>query len=636
MKDIKIIRMSIRNFKGIRELDIDFDGKDTDILGRNATGKTSIKDAFNWLLFNKNSDGKTDFGIKPTGSDGEVIHNLETSVEATFDIEGDVKQFKKTLSEVWTRKRGAAEATFTRNENGYYVNSVPKKKTEYAQEVGNLIDEDLFRMITDPLYFNLINWKDRRKILIDVCGNISDEDVIASTRGLEPLADELKGRTVEEYRSILKTDMKSVNKELDSIPAKIHEAELAKPFVDDEIEEEKRDNIIAEINSLAKQRMDIENGAGVAGLKSKLNELYAKAKNVGSDFNIYTTNEYQKIVAIKDGIAEAEHRLEKERVKLDRANEVLGLIDTDKKLLSAEWDKAFEKTFIGSVCPTCGRELPEDQLEEKKKEFNRNKAQELDDIENRLKEVKRKETDRRLDKTNAEKEIGNIETFINGMKESLEEAETTLESLKKNHEDEVYATREKIYSDAREIEASIQDYHLKMADDIDAIDAKIKILNEEKYKIDKVIASYEVVKKQEERIEFLQSEQVRLSRMYTDLERMLFLTEQFTIAKVDMLTEKINSNFRLARFKLFHQNINGGIEETCLTTYNGIQFDDLNNGMKINIGLDIISTLCRYYGATAPIMIDNAESVNRLSESDSQIIRLLVTENDKLEVIKKC
>ena len=52
---IRISNLKLKNFKGIKDLEIDFNNENTNIYGKNATGKTTIFDAFKWLFFDKDS-----------------------------------------------------------------------------------------------------------------------------------------------------------------------------------------------------------------------------------------------------------------------------------------------------------------------------------------------------------------------------------------------------------------------------------------------------------------------------------------------------------------------------------------------------------------------------------------------------
>ena len=204
--DIRINRLLLQNFKGVKSLEINADGANLKIYGYNATGKTTVFDAFTWVLFGKDSLGRSDFGIKTQDENGKVIHNLEHSVEVELAIDDSILTLKKVYAEKWTKKRGSAEAEFSGHETKYFINEVPSTKKEYEQKIAMYIDENLFKTITNPLYFNEhLKWQDRRAILLSLCeGNMSDNDMLARSSEFSPLLDELKGRTVQEYSKIIK------------------------------------------------------------------------------------------------------------------------------------------------------------------------------------------------------------------------------------------------------------------------------------------------------------------------------------------------------------------------------------------------------------------------------------------------
>ena len=627
MKTIKLLSLEIKNFQGIKNLYIDFNGDDAKIRGDNGTGKTTVKSAFNWLLFGKNAEGKTDFGIKPTDADGNVIHRLETSVEAVFEVDGTQKQFMKTLNESWVRKRGAATETFSGNENTFFVNTVPKKKTEYMVEINNLINEDLFKMITDPLYFNQINWKDRREMILDICGKISDDEVFMMDAELHPLQAELKGRTIDEYKSVLARDMKSINKELAVIPSQINEAELAKPTSTENVDVSKKQVLERDISYLRTAKSEILNGAEIVRLKSDRTILEKEMQMLSQNSNSSPSQSYMEIQDLK---REKEKRLNEVKgldVSITHSMEQLKSVEEKEAILLAEWDKVFAQQFRGSNCPTCGQEFPPNLLDEKKKAFNTERATNLNIIEQSLAKNKDEETKWLTNKNDLEKQKQKVLDSIPEIEKSIAlmeaEYQKELDAQKTQIENARIEYTRKIFA----IDEQIANYNENSKERIAEIDARIETLNEELHAINVVEAGIELEKRQDARIQELMESQKNLSREYMDKERWLSLAEKFIITKVRMLNEKINEHFKYANFKLFTQNINGGIEETCEVTYNGIPFKDLNSAGRINIGLDIINTLCRKNDIIAPIFIDNAESVTRFIETESQKVLLVVDEN---------
>lgn len=632
MQEIRLTTIRIRNFKGIRELDITFDGKDMNVLGENGTGKTSIIDSFTWLLFGKDSLGRADFGIKPTDKAGNIIHQLETSVEAIFDISGTEKVFKKTISEVWTRKRGAAEAEFTRNENSFYIDGVPKKKGEYTAAIKELIDEEVFKIITNPLYFNeSVKWQDRRSVLLTICGEVSDADVISANEALSPLLPMLNGKAVTDFKDIVAASMKRINRELDMIPVKISEAERAKPNAEAlEIDNARRDALIQQIEGLRIQKSNIRNGSESAKASQQVLMLRQELNAVGRDFFPERTPEAVRISKLTHQISETEFMLRS--VKRDR-DYWADLIEQQRKVrasLSADWDKAFEERFTGSICPTCNRELPEEEVEEKRKEFNIAKAKRLDEIEKVNADIG--ETISGLEKelqALTEQVIAHQQT-IKELEASRDAATAAYEQMVSDKEKQFAEDRRRISQQIAYLEAVIRGYEENTAGAISEIDSHIAILSDELSGINQAIANNALLERQDQRIAELREQQKQLAREYSRLERAMYLAEQFIVAKVNMLNERINQKFKYAKFKLFDQQINGGIQEVCEVTYGGVPYKDLNNAMRINIGLDVINTISAHYGVTCPILIDNAESVNDIFHTDAQQIRFYVSTDKKL------
>lgn len=632
MQEIRLVKMQVKNFKGIRELDITFGDKDMNVLGDNGTGKTSIIDSFTWLLFGKDSLGRADFGIKPTDKAGHIIHQLETSVEAVFDISGEEKVFKKTLSEVWTRKRGAAEAEFTRNENNFYIDGVPKKKQEYTAAIKELIDEEVFKIITNPLYFNeSVKWQDRRSVLLTICGEVSDEDVIAANETLEPLRLMLKGKSVSDFKDIVAATMKRINRELDMIPVKINEAELAKPNADSlEADLSRQEYLTQEIEQLRIQKSNIINGSEVAQERQRVQMLSRELRAVGNGFNPNLTDEAEKIAALKSQKVEVGAVLRSTEMHREQMLRVIEDAKSAQARLSKEWDEVFAQRFTDSICPTCHRELPEDEVDAKRKEFNTKKAQQLDEIERKNGELmKLIQGYEESVKTDTESVV-KFQSKLDELNAALTAAEADLARLTMSKEADFELERTSIRADIARTEDLIRVYEEQTGFAVSKIDNEIAALSNELSVINTAIANKALLERQDIRITELRNQQRRLAGEYSRFEHAMYLAEQFIVAKVNMLNERINQKFKFAKFKLFDQQINGGINEVCEVTFGGIPYKDLNNAMRINIGLDVINTISAHYGVTCPIMIDNAESVNEIFHTDAQQIRFYVSTDKNL------
>lgn len=632
MQDIRLKSMHLRNFKGIRELDLRLDGRDMNISGDNGTGKTTIIDSFMWLLFGKDSLGRADFGIKPTDKEGNIIHQLETSVEAVFTINGVEQTFKKTLSEVWTRKRGAAVAEFTRNENNFFIDGVPKKKTEYAAAIKAIIDEDTFKILTNPLYFNeSINWKERRSVLLSICGEVSDAEVISTNPELAPLLPMLKGRSVSDFKDITASGMKNINKELDTIPVKIDEAERAKPSAEAmEADLTRKEELEQEIEALKAKGFNITNGSEVAQKRQEVQNLRRELDIVGLGFDPTADALNREIANMGNQRREFQYRSGKIDDSIRGYNESIARLSERRAKLGEQWDQVAGEQFTDNICPTCHRELPDEEVEVRRNQFNGKKAERLDQIEAenaRLAGAIQTEQRNRDEAVNTLREVN---AKIDELTAAIEAKEAELEAHKRQKARDDEAKRETIRANIARVTAEIQALEQNTAPALADIDTKISTLQADLRPIIVAIANREAVERQNRRIAELKAQQVQLASEYTALERGLYLAERFIVAKVNMLNERINQKFRYAKFKLFDQQINGGIQEVCEVTYLGIPYKDLNNAARVNIGLDIINTISAHYGIVAPILLDNAESVNRLFHTDAQQLRFYVSNDPKL------
>lgn len=629
---IRIQKMKLQNFKGIREFEIDFNSLDTEIYGKNATGKTSIFDAFTWLFFDKDSNGSAKFDVKTKTPDGEFLHNLEHSVEVTLMIDGTETTFKKVLKEKYTKQRGATTAVFAGHVTDYFVDDVPRKKKEFDEIVNSTFDADIFPIITDPFFFNeKMKWQDRRKMLIDICGDIADSAVIASNVTLSPLNEYLSNKSVNDLRMQLKNQMKPINDELKMIPVKINEAQLAIP---EEIADEKETNdkyvsLKKEIEDLEfKKHMVMTNSLNeekeiqIAKLRGRRVLINDEIPDIKKEQNDVMKMEYdqrrieREIEDLKYTISNFEKRCkDNEEKRAELRKEYMSVNST-------QYDES------QNVCPTCGQELPFEQIEGFKEKFNMNKAK-------RLEEINKQGVSLKAEFDKYKKEINDLNTQINLRQQSLNAAKESIDNLKKEVEKTKAEFNEKKIPKIQKIDAEIEQLKKEIesndnSKEVDAIRNQINEKSEAAKELEQMIAKRNLAEVQKARIQTLEELEKKLACEYTEKEKLLYLTDEFIKAKVEMLTENINSHFEMVKFKLFDEQINGGVVECCECTYKGVTYSNLNNAAKINCGLDIINTICNFKNTLAPIFIDNAESVNHVIHTDSQQIRLYVTTHQTL------
>lgn len=641
--EIKIYNLKLKNFKGIKDLEIVFDGKDTNIYGRNATGKTTIFDAFKWLFFDKDSNDRKDFNIKTLDEKNNPIHYLEHEVEATLIINGQDMNFKKMLKEKWIKKRGQEQQEFSGHETNYWIDEVPIKKKDYEEKINSIIPESLFKLITDPLFFNnQMSWKERRELLINISkSTITDDNILNSNEKFTTLKENLDGRSIEDYNKVLAAKIKELNNDREKIPIRIDE--LTKTLITEhninyeDLENEKRmcneelqkiDAEMTDIQTRAKENIKKADQLGIA--KNELNNLKFRLE-------VEHNSKYsQESMNLQNEKALIENQLRHKREEYESRGQKIEQDTKRKEELYTKWDEINKLTLEFDpdkfICPTCKRELEAEQIEEKKKEmennFNNHKRMEKDAINTEGKTI-----NARLDENTTARE--QLQKEITELDERLEKTNKKLDTIEnqKVEEKEFDVTSVPEYKEKQKEVDKLQEMVDQVTkDDTTEIQNKKSSIIEQINIIDKQLNEREVQEKTKARIEELEKQEEEIAQKVQELESQQFQIEEFTRMKIELLESAINSNFEIVNFRLFKTQINGGLEECCDTLVNGVPYSDVNNAHKIIAGLDIIKTLSRFYNNSAPIFIDNRESINTLCTINAQIISLIVTEDTKLRI----
>ena len=640
---IRISNLKLKNFKGIKDLEIDFNNENTNIYGKNATGKTTIFDAFKWLFFDKDSNDRKDFNIKTLDSENKPIHFLDHEVEATLVVDEIKMVFKKILHEKWVTKRGQSEQEFAGHETNYWIDEVPIKKKDYEEKINSLIPESLFKLITDPTYFNnQLKWTERRELLINISGTtISDDEILNSKEEFKIIQDNLEGRSIDDYKKVVQAKIKDLNKEKETIPVRIDELTntlITEHNINYEEIEKQKEQYDQELQKIELEMTDVQ-------AKSKENMKIAgeltEAKQELADFKLKKETEYTQrysndLINLQNEKRIAESTI---RVKQDEDNERKTKIEQDQKRkeeLYKEWDivnnQKLEYDPNSFVCPTCKREYETDQKEEIKKQFENNfnthKKTEQDAINKEGQSI-----NARIDEnTNARERLQQEIQDANSKLENINNKIAELEKAKEN-DNTFDVTSMPEYSEkdkkVKELEEKVKNL---TNGDISELQNKKAEITEEINKLNKTLNEREVQEKTKERITELQNEEEVISNKIQELEGQQYALEEFTKTKVELLENAINSKFELVKFRLFDTQINGGLVECCDTLVNGVPYADVNNAHKILAGLDIINTLIKFYNTSAPIFIDNRESINEIYNIDTQIISLIVTMDPKLRI----
>lgn len=650
MKEVKLMNLTLKNFKGIKKFDLGADGMDISVLGDNATGKTSLFDSFVWLLFNKDSNNRADFAIK-TLKEGVEINNLDHEVEAIFQIDGSPLTLRKVYAEEWKKRRGAPVAEFTGHKTNYFIDGVPSKKGEYQDKVDSIVKEDVFKLLTSPTFFNEnLKWQDRRATLLEVCGDVEEEDVLAFNSALKNLPTILKGRTIEDHRKIIAARRAEINKELDRIPVRIDEINNSLPEVNIDVPFIEKEVAAIEIilDEHATQINNIKNGSAITGKQNELRQVEMDLEAIKRDLESESVEKgYQvqaKIQEEQSNISILTRKKEDTEHQIKRSNEEVTVLERHITGLREQWttDDAIEFTHESEcACPTCGQDIPEAEVAAAKEKalsaFNLNKSKKLESINalGKSKSEEKTELIGRVEKlsTTASTIQSQIDDKAKGVSKLEAELDTLRAAVKDARQDPKYQSK---LQEQAKLNEEIKSLNENAEESIVSVEKEVASLRAKRTELNAQIAQQAQVVASEKRIGELEVQQKELATEFEKLEGELFLTEEFIRSKVELLTEKINSKFKYARFNLFKTNINGGIEEICETTFDGVPYSSgLNNAARINVGIDIINTLTEHFGIRAPIFVDNAEAVTQLIDTDSQLISLVVSEKDKQLRIEK-
>lgn len=627
---MKLTQLNLQNFKGIEFGDFRFTNN-TIIRGDNATGKTTVFDALCWLLFGKDSLDRADFQIK-TLKNGEPVHNVNHMVQAAFDNEdGTGFTLKRIYREKYSNPRGG-EVKLTGHTTDYFINDVPSKEKEYKAFINNMINEDVFKLITNPLFFNeQYTWQNRRKLLLEMCGDVDDASVINSKDELKRLTELLNGRSVDEQRKIIASKKTAINKELDMIPVRIDEAVKCKP-APLEAEQKLKDDIATietAIKQLEEDKSVIVNGldgaertAKIREVKRKLADRKSQLMNEHTDKERRLEHEY-KLSLVQLQMAESE----RDRYK-DREYELDSQIKQEEARidkLQAEFDDFNQSQFNKELCPTCGQKLPASKYEELQTIFNQSKAVKLEEWQALIDSAKA------LKQNYIEqKEI--MQVKADGMCSQIEELSNNKDTKQKamNEVGEVDLDNDVQVNDLKaELFMLELDEDNTSDDQLKRIDSELSELADKRSTLQTELTKYDVIRDITKRINELEQEQQRLINEKNLVDETAFLLDEFVKAKVEMLEDTINKHFTITTFKMANVLVNGSVEDCCETMVDGVPYRSLNNAARINAGIDIINALTKFYKVNAPVFIDNAEAVTKFINCKSQTIKLIVDETCK-------
>ena len=637
MTNIRIMRLVLENFKCHRHLELDFGGRDVTIYGDNATGKTSVYDALTWLLFSKDSagNGEKNIEIKPLDLSGTVVdHKAITMVEAELLYGGETVTLKRTYREVWGTKRGCPEAVYEGNTSEYFVDGVPCKKYAFDEKIKELVPEDVFRLLTSVEYFpNTLPWQKRRAVLFDMAGTRTDREIMEGNEALEPLLAGMGKLSLDDYLKKLVAEKKGFVGIRDETPARINECQKTisdLQVLDFEAAKAEVEALEEQQRQISAEMVALDHNTAADAKRMEIREYKLTLDKLQMENQAFRNQQISGMVdpdALRQQITMEQKRLTTIKTLLENGQRSLVGFDKTVENLRNEWIKVNGEVFSGGVCPTCGQNLPFDQLRTATEAFETQKQR-------RLNEITQNANLQKQAKAEAEARIREQQTEI-------ADRENHIAELEQQYKSAVAAVIEPVdMPDYTESAASIRESIARLESELQQIlggteqarkqlSTQLSDVGLRLHSARDVVAKESVLQYSRQRIEDLREEARNAATALEAIEKMLYLAEEYTRHKARFVEESINSLFSVARFRLFREQANGGLEERCDVVFDGVPYIGLNNGAKINVGIDIIDALSRHYGVTVPLFVDNAESVTKLQACGAQVIRLVVNENDK-------
>lgn len=662
MKNVALKEMTLTNFKGHKNLTIQF-GEETVISGDNRLGKSTIFDAFIWLLFGKDQFDRKDYEIIPI-VDSKRVDRINPEVVAVINYDGREMSLKRVLSQKWVRRRGTAEEVFDGCETLYYINDVPLKAGEYKARIDLMIEETVFKLITNPAAFLSMHWTKQREFLFQIAGTVSDADVAASDPQFKQLLELVNGKSLVDFKKEISARKKKLKTDLDDINPKIDQTSRLTPAQKDfqaiELEialvEKGIESIDLQIADRSKAiRSQYEE---VQRKQGEVNSLRSKQREVVNEANIQAQNELfeakKERIQIENEIAVSLQKIQSKASLVEQydqkckeialeAEKISKSIQTLREEWNAENSREYTEKTGCLTCPVFGHDCTDTtaagkhaEAQEKAREaFLKAKQEKLDSInaegKRRTKEKEAMEAglqqlEADYKKAHDEKDRLRVEHII--LTERLEKC--TVPEIRTVIPAELPKWQE-IEGWIKVIEATIEE--VKPVDNADLTSKKSE-LNIKRDELKKALLDRDLIQRYAEEIEKLEKQAQDIAQQIADIEKQEFTIDAFNRVKIEECDRRINRMFQVVKFQLFDKTLDGNEFEACIPLNKaGIPIAATNTAEKINAGIDIINTLSRFYNVSAPVFIDNSEAVNSFIPSESQMIHLRVT-TDKVLTVK--
>ena len=650
--EIKFKKIRIRNFRGLVSFDANLEGRSVRISGANGLGKSSVADAITWVLFGKDSRRRTAFPIDPVDDEGRIIHNLDVSVELEMLIDGQPTTLRRRRQEKWVQKRGMTTEQLDGHQTTCYIDGRPLPSSDFSSHVDTIVKEELFRALTTPDYFPSLPMDQQYLLLVKIFGTRTLAEIAANDAEAMKVVDVPGSRSLDQYRQGLSYDLQRTRKEQELIPVRLSEVQ---GFIE-QVKAKGADGKTAQRHAkgieekLRQVTQEIDSMAGVV-----------RAENARhNDQRAYIQQLRQQRDAIEDRIekqnreartlhqslvCKAKEELEATEERHTAAKTMLGLHERRLKDLEQQledfrrrWEEVERLSFSWNaeeaVCPTCGQPLPQDQADQKRVEaemrFNERKMQQQDALDEEGKKLAASKQRLQDLSAAAREEMATAERLMPEARQRLSKAEAEpIEQADYHDAADWQRLSGEIDQRMKELEQTTQAQEppqlAALRTEEQAYRKELRLLEQT---IDRSKQIDEYVRRERE----LQKQRTTLSGDIARMQTRLEAAERLQLMEANDLQKRVNELFPSVRFRLSRELLNGREVGHCELSVDGVPYSGLSTSERINAGLELINALARHYNIVAPIVIDNAEAVNKVAPTLGQQILLEVSPAKKLSV----
>ncbi len=637
---IRLKKLILENFMMYAQAEFNFTEL-TRIMGKNGKGKSSIVNAYTWLFFNCDYELNDNPVVRRT-VDGKSVDDMDTAVTAVLDIDGKEVTAKKVQKRTYSK-----DGSSYKDDNKYFINDVPKTLRDFNEYFE--IDIATWKMCSNINAFLDKKPSEMREFLFSKVGNITDLEIAQGNEDLSELASLLEKYTAEELSAMNKATKAKVTKEIPVMDGQIKEKErdiqiksdidtaelvLQKNALQEQLEQNLykqtgNENLLAEYDKATQDILELHHK-----LSEMQNTANSELEAQRAELRATMMNKSVAINNLKSSIRISEN-------EISNSNKKITELTKEKERLGNAWKAVKAEKFDSNtaICPTCHRELPEEEVKNLMETFEKTKADRISKIETDGFKAKVDIEEEQALLKDKEQALSDLNENLNAANKEYAEMTAKLESIPQYvdiHDREDYK--------AVQSEIVRKEELLKQSTSLSDIKKSLKLeeseIRAQLAEVEKKIASTNT-ESDGARLEELRNQKTDLEQAKTDSEKILALLDQLDRAKNEALTNAVNSHFSLVKWQLFDTAKNGNYKSVCIPTVEGksILTTMSNKGNRILGRVDICNSIQKMCGISTPVFLDDSESLDPDNQSkvaemvDSQLIMLIVNENERLEVV---